>query len=248
MAIRISRAALLLILFAGLLSNPPDLSSCGPFIPTAAFTFWRIPEDPPGRFVRGELGIIQPGFPRFYLIIAYRYLAGIGLNAGERSALFGPHPQYESPWSGQEPQAVKQWQTGRARVAGGAAQREITMFKSISGDGYYINYLNCGNDAFLNASRTLEDRIHRLVSRVPRSRTGWRHRIRSSPIAQAVLRFLHRLKAQPRRSCARIEHIRLRRRTSMQATMPSRRKCFARLRTTTVRRGVVWRLTWRRDR
>jgi hypothetical protein len=37
MAIRIRNAALLLLLFAGLLSNPPDLSSCGPFLPTAAF-------------------------------------------------------------------------------------------------------------------------------------------------------------------------------------------------------------------
>jgi hypothetical protein len=27
-----------------------DLSSCGPFIPTAAFGFWKMPEDPSGRF------------------------------------------------------------------------------------------------------------------------------------------------------------------------------------------------------
>jgi hypothetical protein len=167
MAIRIRNAALLLLLFAGLLSNPPDLSSCGPFLPTAAFIFWGIPEDAEGRFARGQLGILQPGFPRFYLIIAYRHLAGIGLNAEERAALFGPEPPYQSPWSPEEPEAIKKWQSERARVVGAAAQPRITTFKSISGDGYYINYLNCGDDAFLNATRTLEDRMHQLGLQSP---------------------------------------------------------------------------------
>jgi len=167
MAVRIRNAALLLVLFAGLLSNPPDLSSCGPFLPTAAFTFWRTPDDPPGRFARGQLGIIQPGFPRFYLIIAYRYLAGIGLNADERAALFGPEPPYQSPWSAEESEAVKHWQEERSRVAPGAAQARITTYKSISGGGYYVNYLNCGDDAFLSATRTLADRIHQLGLQSP---------------------------------------------------------------------------------
>ncbi len=62
MAVRFRNAALLLVLFAGLLSNPPDLSSCGPFLPTAAFSFWTVPEDAQGRFARGQLGIIQLDF------------------------------------------------------------------------------------------------------------------------------------------------------------------------------------------
>ena len=59
MAMRICKTALVGVVFAGLLSNPPDLSSCGPFVPTAAFTFWKMPEDAAGRFARGELGIVQ---------------------------------------------------------------------------------------------------------------------------------------------------------------------------------------------
>ena len=98
MAMRICRTAFVGVIFAGLLSNPGDLGSCGPFVPTAAFTFWKMPEDAAGRFARGELGIIQPRYPRFYLIIAYRYLAGIGLNAEERAALFGPQPVVQSPF------------------------------------------------------------------------------------------------------------------------------------------------------
>jgi hypothetical protein len=48
MAIRIRNALLLFVLFAGLLSNPPDLSSCGPFLPTAAFSVKSNPSHPRG--------------------------------------------------------------------------------------------------------------------------------------------------------------------------------------------------------
>lgn len=162
MAIRVRNAALLLVLCAALLSNPPDLSSCGPFLPTAAFSFWKMPDDGPGRFARGQLGIIQPGFPRFYLIIAYRYLAGIGLNAEERAALFGPEPAYPTPWVVQQPEAVDQWKKARAGVAGGAGPSNINLFRTVSGQSYYLNYLNCNEDAFRNAAKTLGDRIGRF--------------------------------------------------------------------------------------
>ncbi len=162
MAIRIRNAVLLLVIFAGLLSNPPDLSSCGPGIAAAAFTFWNIPEDAAGRFARGQLGILQSAFPRFYLIVAYRHLAGIGLNADERAALFGPQPTYASPWSAELPEAVQQWQKVRASVAGFESPPQITPFKNVSGNNYYVSYLNCGDDAFLNAVKTLEDRARQF--------------------------------------------------------------------------------------
>ncbi len=165
MAVRLRNAALLLVLFAALVSNPPDLTSCGPFIPTAAFSFWRIPDDAQGSFARGQLGIIQPGFPRNYLIIAYRHLAGIGLNAEERAALFAPEV-YQSPESPQ-PDAIDQWKKARASVAGGAAAPDINSFKGLSGDGFYLNYLNCGDDAFRTAAKTLGDRVGRFGAQSP---------------------------------------------------------------------------------
>jgi len=162
MAIRISSALLLLILFAGLLSNPPDLSSCGPFLPSAAFTFWRMPENPAGRFARGQLGILQPRLPRFYLIIAYRYLIGVGLNAEERKALFGPEPAVQTPFSYQPEGPQQVWLKERAHVTGTGAAPNVEAFKTISGGDYYLMYLNCGDDAFVTATKTLEDRIHQL--------------------------------------------------------------------------------------
>ena len=162
MAIRIRNMILVFALFAGILSNPPDLSSCGPFLPTAAFTFWRSPEDPAGRFARGQLGILQPSFPRFYLIIAYRYLTGVGLNAEERKALFGPEPASPSPFFRQEPNAVQEWRNARARVTGGGAALNINPYKVINGNNYFLIYFNCNDDAFLTAAKTLDDRIRQL--------------------------------------------------------------------------------------
>jgi hypothetical protein len=155
---RICKTALVGVVLAGLLSNPPDLSSCGPFVPTAAFTFWKMPEEAAGRFARGELGIVQPRFPRFYLIIAYRYLAGIGLNAGERTALFGPQPAAQGPFSAQTP-GLAQWEKARGRVIATVAPRGIEPYKTITGNNYYMAFVNCNDDAFVNAAKTLEDRI-----------------------------------------------------------------------------------------
>ena len=168
MAIRFCSALLLLILFAGLLSNPPDLSSCGPFLPSAAFTFWRMPEDAAGRFAEGQLGILQPVLRRFYLIIAYRYLTGVGLNAEERKALFGPEPASQTPYSFRPDDPLQVWVKERARVTGKAAPPNINAFKAISGNDYYLVYLNCGDDAFVTARKTLDDRIRQFGAENPR--------------------------------------------------------------------------------
>jgi len=150
---------LVFALFAGILSNPPDLSSCGPFLPTAAFTFWRAPEDAAGRFARGQLGILQPSFPRFYLIIAYRYLTGVGLNAEERKAFFGPEPASPSSSAPPEPDAVQAWLKARARVSGSGAPPNINLYKTLGSGDYFLVYLNCNDDAFLTAAKTMDDRI-----------------------------------------------------------------------------------------
>ncbi|PYT21047.1 MAG: hypothetical protein DMG58_32905, partial [Acidobacteria bacterium] len=155
---KICKTALLVLIFAGLLSNPPDLSSCGPFVPTAAFTFWKVPEDAAGRFARGELGIIQPRFPRFYLIIAYRYLAGIGLNTEERKSLFGPQPASQGPFSAQAPGLVL-WEKARGTVFAGVSPPGVEPYKTITGNNYYLAFVNCNDDAFVNAAKTLGDRI-----------------------------------------------------------------------------------------
>jgi hypothetical protein len=107
-----------------------------------------------------QLGILQPSFPRFYLIIAYRYLTGVGLNAEERKTLFGQQPAVAA--SSAPPNAVEEWRKARARVAGSGAALNLNSYKTISGTEYFLVYLNCNDDAFRTAAKTLDERIRQL--------------------------------------------------------------------------------------
>jgi hypothetical protein len=117
MAVRIGTALVILLLVAGL-CDPPELSSCGPFLPEAIFTLWRMPGNAAEEYAHGRLGILQPGFTRFYLVIAYRFLAGVGLNEAERKALFGAEPSSESSGT---------WLAERAKVAGAGPAPKIDV-------------------------------------------------------------------------------------------------------------------------
>src|SRR5579875_2452460 len=85
------------------LANPSDLTSCGPFVPSAIFTRTTGPDDEQ-EFYRGRLGILQPHYERRYLAVAYRLL--------------------RFDWRGSSPdvdQAVKDWLAARAAIPGTAA-------------------------------------------------------------------------------------------------------------------------------
>lgn len=170
MALRTWRVLLLLVLAASL-CDPPELSSCGPFIPQAVFTLSRMPENASNGFARGQFGVLQPGYTRFYLVIAYRYLAGIGLNDAERKALLGPGPQWESQWSARQPPAVDRWLSARAKVAEAGPPTKIDVFKQIKQQGYFSYYLNCGSSAFDTAVATLENRAQKFGAASPEVKT-----------------------------------------------------------------------------
>src|ERR1700730_14325573 len=136
------RALIILMLLAAL-CNPPEISSCGPFLPEAVFTQWSRPEQASGGFARGRLGILQPAYARFYLVIAFRYLSGAGLNDAERTALFpvaGPANQVAS---GAPPDAMEQWLTARSHVPNAGAAPRIVAFRQINVPNYFSEYLNC---------------------------------------------------------------------------------------------------------
>src|SRR5579872_6355033 len=161
MAIGFRNAAIILLLVAAL-CNPPDLSSCGPFLPEAIFAFSTRPENAAEDFARGRLGVLQPGYTRFYLVIAYRYLSGTGLNEAERSALF---PAPSSPVPATQPvDAVGEWQEARRKIfpAVGARAR-IDVYKQSTAPDSFVAYVNCGDAAFHTAVATLQDRTQRGV-------------------------------------------------------------------------------------
>ena len=105
-------------------------------------------------YFTGELGILQPGYARRYLLVAWRTLENRPLAAAEQRAFT------HSP--GRGPDAVEAWRSVRRTILIGW-QDNVTSGGWIS--KRYSYYMNCGDSAFLTAARTLESR--RPASGVP---------------------------------------------------------------------------------
>jgi len=151
MDLNVRRAAALMLLMAGLLMGPTDLSSCGPFLMRALFSVYKRPEQAAEQFARGKLGILQPTYPRFYLFIAYRHLTGVPLAAAEQKALFPPAETSAAS-------AADQWLDARKKVAGAGEPPRIVVEKTVSKPTEYYTYPNCLDDAFRSAAATLAAR------------------------------------------------------------------------------------------
>jgi hypothetical protein len=156
-----------LLLFVALLLYGPRLAyDCGPYADQAFFTYSIHPDLPLDAYARGRLGILEFGYARSYLYVAYRYLSGLGLNAGEQSAVVAlwnarmgnplrPSDQKEaSPLD----QSIKQWLDAHGMVEA-TTPSEIEAFASA---GNYQAYLNCTPDAFVTAAHTLDGLISRF--------------------------------------------------------------------------------------
>jgi hypothetical protein len=130
----------------------PEVSACGPFISFPVFTPAGAPAE--ASYFTGELGILQPGYARRYLLVAWRTLENRPLAAAEQRAFT------HSP--GRGPDAVEAWRSVRRTILIGW-QDNVTSGGWISKT--YSYYMNCGDSAFLTAARTLESR--RPASGVP---------------------------------------------------------------------------------
>jgi len=148
-----AKRILILAILAAVLIGPEDLSSCGPFLPVTIFTSKLAPLDEP-RFFRGQLDILQPQYRRIYLMAAYRYLAGIGLDKADQQALLAKPAGPDYFWMDQGSPAVQGWLQARIQV-GAPRLEQINRFEILP-DHSYI--LNCGDDAFRNAAATLVER------------------------------------------------------------------------------------------
>src|SRR5260370_8949705 len=107
--------ALLLVFVGALVLDPPDLDSCGPFIPQAQFAWIHGPVGDGKAFARGELGVLRPHFYRRSLILAYRQLAGVPLDAAEITALFPAPPQHARGSDASDP---RRWPAARNKRPG----------------------------------------------------------------------------------------------------------------------------------
>jgi TolA-binding protein len=136
------------------------------------------PDVPLEKFAQGQLGIVQPGFARSYLVVAYRYASGVPLTKDEQEAAFtlwqnrgiestyiypdyfsggGADADRRNPYQQEAEDASEgpnDWATARSQVVSTPAPHISQM----QGLDTYSEYLNCSNDAFATAVVTLNQR------------------------------------------------------------------------------------------
>jgi len=152
-----------LLLAGAMLLSPPPALPCGPFFEEAVFTLRDRPEFPLERFAGGALGVLQPTYARSYLYVAYRYLAGTGLDPEERKAVLAFWKERlngDDEFSLPREAGLEEWIRVRATVPGVQPAPEISSFRfvNVRSPDFY-SYLNCPEDAFRTAARTLIERI-----------------------------------------------------------------------------------------
>jgi hypothetical protein len=138
--------------------------TCGFDFPVAVFSYHRHPDLPRNRFLEGQLGVLERTYARSYLIVAYRYLSGVGLTPGEREQVRLYWNDRESgDWDGNEIKSAEQWLRMRQSLVGTAkgasALADDEGFKFLRDT--YSWQLNCSDDAFKTAIQTLRDRSGR---------------------------------------------------------------------------------------
>jgi hypothetical protein len=144
--------------------TPHPLRACGPFRPYAVFTHATHPDFPLEGFAGGELGVLEPSYARSYLVVAWRMIEGPALTHEERRTavlLWRQRLGGEGTLADPQP-ALRAWLRARSRVHGAprASEPEIYMAET-SRDDVGGSVLNCPDDAFRAALRSLDERIAR---------------------------------------------------------------------------------------
>lgn len=119
------------------------------------FTYTNHPDFPLKKFAEGTLSILQPGYARSYLIVAYRYLAGKPLTKTEQDAMV-------SLWDARLEQSeygcntdTSAWLKLRATIPGAAKIENLYTERAVNPDEAWQTYCNCQGSAFQTAMTTL---------------------------------------------------------------------------------------------
>jgi hypothetical protein len=148
---------------AALLLSPMKVYSCGPFFDETIFTYQYHPDLPLKFYASGKLGVLLPAFARSFLVSAYRELSEKPLTANEQSAIIGLWESRMTNENGySDGSAVQTWLAARNKIAGFKKIEQISTDRApitASSDDVYNTYLNCPDDAFKNATATLQQKV-----------------------------------------------------------------------------------------
>ena len=161
-------------------------NSCGPFFPEAVFVQNSMPDGPYAAYAKGEIGVPQPGYRVQDLVIAYDWLNGHGLSAGEQQqAVALDHIRsgqgYEDPaklpgfsaWIAARKDSGVPEPPAPPPQSGFHITRDLNSDRPVPGTSYQ-NFANCLDEAFAFAASTLKDR-KTAHTNDPASFTDWVH-------------------------------------------------------------------------
>ncbi len=152
----------ILVLVISLFGNFHTAYACGPFSRYAIFSFTKHPDMPLDKYARGELGVIEQSYARSYLYVAYRLMRGGSFDEQERQALtklWNERLDFSQGRTGEDASAA--WIAARQKVMGAGADPKLDVYRTTAPKEYEY-FLNCPDDAFKNATKTLEERISKL--------------------------------------------------------------------------------------
>jgi hypothetical protein len=148
--------------------------ACAPDFFMAVFSYARHPDLPRTEFIDGRLGVLQPTFARSYLVIAYRYLNGIGMNPKEREQARDYYKDRGTrAWDHMGADWPAQWWAARSRIKSPPAPpTPLITGGQLAYDAETHSFaLNCAEDAFRVAIHTLEARRSRFGAASPAFRS-----------------------------------------------------------------------------
>ena len=167
----LSRVAVCAAFLASFFCVAPILQSCSEG-PEPFSDFSLHPDVPLEKYAAGRLGIVQPTFARSYLVVAYRYFAGIPLTKNEQlgaEALWSDrigNDNVSDPYTDPDrannpyienhtPHGRENWPVARKQVT----TQPMPALEETKDGPNYSRYVNCSDDAIENAAITLNSRI-----------------------------------------------------------------------------------------
>lgn len=152
---KLRNSALALLTVTLLVSQMMPAQACS-FSVDPYFTYTNHPDFPLKRYAAGNLGVIQSGYARSYLLVAYRYLAGLPLSAEEQDAMvtLWDNRLLSSSYGCQVDTSA--WLNARKTIPGTSKIDSIDTEKSISAEEDWQTYCNCQTPAFVYAAQTLK--------------------------------------------------------------------------------------------
>ena len=169
------KAAAFVTVAVGLLAGgAPEAGACSHPLPEPTFALREHPGFPLQAFAGGGMGIVLPTWHGAYLIVAYRHLAGFGVDAREREALLATwERQLGGPAVGKTREKVGEtpfddWVRAQAEL--GFRQPAPLARDRFRTD--YASFVNCLDDAFATAAATLRARARQYGPGSP-SLQGW---------------------------------------------------------------------------